>query len=176
MEPKRGLKQSKYRWAKTEGPSISDVLSRSDLLAVLRATQRGLALGLAHATPNAIRLADGKRMGAALLENGARKANCLGAVLAVGAGAATLTVGVVKNIGRLAAARSVKLPVPEVRIRSRKLVGHRHRGHCVEVSVVGKVEHFPRALGSPRGTEKAVCNVMMNNGFLPGFPQLDMSF
>ena len=90
------------------------------------AAQQRLALGLAHAAPDPVGLGHLQRVVAALGEDGARVADRLGAVLALGAGAAALAVRVVENLRCLSAARAVELPIPEVRVGSGKLMRLRH--------------------------------------------------
>jgi hypothetical protein len=58
------------------------------------ALEQQLALGFAQSTPDAVRLTDGQGMGTALSDNRATPAHFFGAHLTLGAGAATLPVGV----------------------------------------------------------------------------------
>lgn len=59
--------------------------------------QEHVAFGLGEAAPDAVRFGHLKRVTTALSENWALAANRLGAVFALGAGAATLSVGVEEN-------------------------------------------------------------------------------
>src|SRR5262245_6619763 len=80
--------------------------------------EQELALGLGQTAPDAVRLADGKSVGAALRDDRALAAHLLGPHLALRAGAAALTVGVEEHRGIDASAQALHLPIPDVSIGS----------------------------------------------------------
>ena len=88
----------------------------------MAAAQDGLALGLAHAAPNAVGLRNAQGVLAALFEHGAGVADSLCAVLTLGACAAAFPVWVVEDLRCFATARAMQLPVPEIRVRTGEIV------------------------------------------------------
>ena len=81
--------------------------------------EKQLALRLRQPTPDAVRLADGERVGAALSDHGATPAHLLGAELALRTGPSTLPVGVEEHRRIDPSAKTVHLPIPDVCVGSR---------------------------------------------------------
>ncbi|OBG80379.1 hypothetical protein A5699_11095 [Mycobacterium sp. E802] len=90
------------------------------------AFEQELTFGLAQPAPDAIRLTDGQGMSTALSDHRAAAAHLLGPHLPLRASASALTVGVEKYRRIDTTAKSLHLPIPDIRVRTGKLLRLRH--------------------------------------------------
>ena len=80
--------------------------------------EQQFAFGLAQSAPDAVRLTDGERVGAALGDHRAAPAHLLGAHLTLRAGPATFPVGMEEHRGLDTSAKALHLPIPDIGVGS----------------------------------------------------------
>jgi hypothetical protein len=88
--------------------------------------EQEFALGLAQAAPDPVGLADGQCMGTALGDHRAAAAHLLGAHFTLSPGTSALTIGMEEHRRIDTTAKSLHLPIPDIRIWSGKLLRLRH--------------------------------------------------
>ncbi|CDP84819.1 hypothetical protein BN975_01826 [Mycolicibacterium farcinogenes] len=88
--------------------------------------EQELAFGLAQPAPDAVRLTDSKSVGTALGDHGAAAAHLLGAELTLSPSPSAFTIGVEEHRRIDTTAKSLHLPIPDIRIGSGKLLRLRH--------------------------------------------------
>ncbi|OFB44927.1 hypothetical protein BA059_00075 [Mycolicibacterium sp. (ex Dasyatis americana)] len=88
--------------------------------------EQELAFGLAQSTPDAVRLTNSKRMCTALSNHWAAAAHLLGAELTLSSGPSAFTIGMEEHRRIDTTAKSLHLPIPDIRIGSGKLLRLRH--------------------------------------------------